>query len=106
MALKCRYGSKKELPGQHAGLYAERDGAWVLDVEGVADKTKLDEFRNNNTALLKHCQRIKVVRLCVLWAEELNLSWAEAARKAAGRKIGRSRWTSQLKDGTTLILKT
>ena len=56
--------------------------------------------------LLKHCQRIKVVRLCVLWAEELNLSWAEAARKAAGNKIGRSRWTSQLKDGTTLILKT
>jgi hypothetical protein len=56
--------------------------------------------------LLKHCQRIKVVRLCVLWAEELNLSWAEAARKAAGNKIGRSRWTSQLKDGTILILKT
>lgn len=55
--------------------------------------------------LLKHCRRIKVARLCVLWAEELNLSWAEAARKAAGSKIGRSRWISQLKDGTTLILK-
>ncbi len=56
--------------------------------------------------LLSHCQRIKVVRLCVLWAEELNLSWAKAARQAAGKKIGQSRWTSQLKDGTTLILKT
>jgi hypothetical protein len=56
--------------------------------------------------LLSHCQRIKVVRLCVLWAEELNLSWAKTARQAAGKKIGQSRWTSQLKDGTTLILKT
>jgi hypothetical protein len=56
--------------------------------------------------LLKHCQRVKVVRLCVLWAEELNLSWAEAARKAAGIKLRGSRWTFQLKDGTTLILKT
>jgi hypothetical protein len=55
--------------------------------------------------LLKNCRRIKVVRLCVLWAEDLNLSWAAAARKAAGRKLGRSRWTSRLKDGTTLILK-
>jgi len=41
----------------------------------------------------------------VLWAEELNLPWAGAARKAVGRKLGHSRWTAQLKDGTTLILK-
>jgi hypothetical protein len=56
--------------------------------------------------LLKHCQRIKVIRLCVLWAEELNLSWADTVRKASRKKIGQSRWTSQLKDGTILILKT
>ena len=55
--------------------------------------------------LLKHCRRVKVTRLCVLWAEELNLPWAVAARKTAGRKLGHSRWTAQLKDGTTLILK-
>ena len=55
--------------------------------------------------LLKHCRRVKVIRLCVLWAEELNLPWAAAARKAAAKKLGRSRWTSRLKDGTTLILK-
>ena len=56
------------------------------------------------TLLMQHCKRIKAVRLCVLWAEEFNLPWAESARKAAGEKIGQSRWTSQLKDGTTLIL--
>lgn len=56
-------------------------------------------------ALLKHCRRVKVIRLCVLWAQELKLPWASEARKAAGRKLGRSRWTSKLRDGTTLILK-
>ena len=31
---------------------------------------------------LQRCQRVKVLRLGVLWAEELNLPWAAAARKA------------------------
>jgi hypothetical protein len=57
------------------------------------------------TTLLKNCQRVKVLRLGVLWAEELNLPWAAAARKAAGRNLGQSRWTARLRDGTTLILK-
>jgi Transcriptional regulator, AbiEi antitoxin, Type IV TA system/Transcriptional regulator, AbiEi antitoxin N-terminal domain len=57
--------------------------------------------------LLKHCTRIKVVRLCVSWAKELNLSWADSAAGAIPTRIkrNRSRWTSKLKDGTTLILK-
>ena len=55
--------------------------------------------------LLKRCRRIKVARLCVVWAEEFNLPWARAARKAAGKRLGQSRWTTRLRDGTTLILK-
>jgi hypothetical protein len=54
---------------------------------------------------IKHCRRIKAIRLCVLWAKELGLPWPPTARKAAGRKMGRSRWTARLNDGTTLILK-
>lgn len=54
--------------------------------------------------LLKHCPRVKVVRLCVQWAEELNLSWAAEARKLAGPR-GKGRWFAKLPDGTTLILK-
>jgi hypothetical protein len=41
----------------------------------------------------------------VLWADELNLPWTAAARKAAGRNLGQSRWIARLRDGTTLILK-
>jgi len=56
------------------------------------------------TTLLKNCPRVKVVRLCVSWGEELNLPWAAVARKAAGKRLGRGRWTARLRDGTLLIL--
>lgn len=54
--------------------------------------------------LLDHCQRVKEVRLCVQWAEELKLNWAAGARKLAGTR-GRGRWVGKLPDGTALILK-
>jgi hypothetical protein len=53
--------------------------------------------------LLKNCLRVKVTRLCVQWAEELNLEWAASARKSGKR--GKGRWSTRLKDGTTLTLK-
>jgi hypothetical protein len=55
-------------------------------------------------ALLQHCPRVKVVRLCVQWAEELNLDWASEARRLAGPR-GRGRWFTRLPDGRTLVLK-
>jgi hypothetical protein len=51
MALKFRFKSKDEIPAEQQALYVERDGAWLLDVEGAVDKTKLDEFRANNITL-------------------------------------------------------
>jgi hypothetical protein len=53
MALKFKLKSKEEVPAEHAGLYVERDGAWLLDVEGAVDKAKLEEFRATNVALMK-----------------------------------------------------
>ena len=54
--------------------------------------------------LLKHCPSVKVVRLCVQWAEELSLDWASEARRLAGPR-GRGRWLTRLPDGRTLVLK-
>jgi len=59
MALKFKFKSKDEIPADHLPLYAERDGAWVLDVEGAVDKTKLDEFRTTNAALVKERDELK-----------------------------------------------
>ena len=81
--------------GIHAGIEEARnimEGARSLRAEVLA-------------VLLKNCRRVKVVRLCVRWAEELNLPWALAAQKAVREPLGRGRWTSQLKDGTLLVLK-
>ncbi len=51
MALKYKFKSKEEIPADQQALCVERDGAWMLDVDGAADKAKLDEFRANNIAL-------------------------------------------------------
>jgi hypothetical protein len=59
MALKFKFKTKDEIPADHLPLYAEREGAFVLDVEGAVDKAKLDEFRTTNVALLKERDELK-----------------------------------------------
>lgn len=68
-------------------------------VEGVRS-VRLDVLG----ALLQNCPRVKVVRLCLNLADELNLNWAAQARALVGPR-GRGRWTGRMPDGTTLILK-
>lgn len=57
MALKFK--TKEEIPAEHLPLYAEREGGWVLDVDGVVDKSKVDEFRTTNVTLLKERDDLK-----------------------------------------------
>lgn len=59
MALKFKCKAKEEIPAEVLPFCAEREGAWVLDADGVADKTKLDEFRSNNVVLLKQVEDLK-----------------------------------------------
>jgi hypothetical protein len=56
MALKFKFNSKEEVPAEQQTFYVERDGAWVLDVEGVVDKAKHDEFRTANVELKKELE--------------------------------------------------
>ncbi|MGZ4971387.1 MAG: hypothetical protein ACXWDN_01400 [Limisphaerales bacterium] len=37
MALKFKYQKREEIPAELLGHYAERDDAWQLDTDGVAD---------------------------------------------------------------------
>ncbi len=59
MALKFKHQSKDEIPAQLHSLYVEREGAWVLEVEGAAEKTRLDEMRTNNIALSNELKEFK-----------------------------------------------
>jgi hypothetical protein len=59
MALKFKYGSKGEVPAELQSFYIERDGAFVLDADGVVEKTKLDEFRQNNITLTNQLKKFE-----------------------------------------------
>jgi hypothetical protein len=59
MALKFKFKSKDEVPAEHLPLYTEREGAWVLDVDGAVEKAKLDELRGNNLAIAKERDELK-----------------------------------------------
>ena len=59
MALKFKYASREQVPAEQAALYVERDGAFVLDAEGVVETGKLDEFRTSNVTLKKELEDFK-----------------------------------------------
>ena len=59
MALKFKHPTKAEIPAELQSLYLERDGAWFLDVDGAVEKSKLEEFRTTNVALLKENRELK-----------------------------------------------
>src|SRR5210317_96736 len=53
VALKYKVESVDGLDESVASLYQKTDDGYVLQVEGVVDKSKLDEFRDNNIDLMK-----------------------------------------------------
>jgi hypothetical protein len=61
--MKRKYASKSEIPAGLEALYEEQGGAFVLkkfeDEEGDDLKSKLDEFRTNNTTLAKQVEEYK-----------------------------------------------
>jgi hypothetical protein len=58
MALKFKFKSREEIPAELVNLYVERDGAFVLDAEGVIEKAKADEMRNHNIDLRKQLEEL------------------------------------------------
>ena len=58
MGLKFKVKSKEEIPAEYAGLYVERNGEWVADLEGAVDKSINDEFRETNNGLKKQLEEL------------------------------------------------
>ena len=59
MPLKYKFATKQEIPAEHQPFYVERDGAWLLDADGVVSQTKLDEFRQNNITLTNQLKKFE-----------------------------------------------
>lgn len=51
MKLKPVINALTDVAEQYRELYEERDGKFYLNVDGMVEKTKVDEFRNNNVEL-------------------------------------------------------
>ena len=105
MALKFKFKSKDEIHAEHAGLYVERDGAFVLDAEGAVEKAKLDEFRTNNLTLQKQLaeltQRFEGIepdQVKALMAEKQKLEEAKHLKEGEVDKLLESRTRSLKSD--------
>ena len=105
MALKFKFKSKDEIPAEQAGLYVERDGAFVLDAEGAVEKAKLDEFRSNNLTLQKQLaeltQRFEGIepdQVKALMAEKQKLEEAKHLKEGEVEKLLESRTRSLKSD--------
>jgi hypothetical protein len=59
MPLKFRHTNREAIAPEHLPLYTERDGAFVLDVEGAVEKAKLEEFRASNIALTRERDELR-----------------------------------------------
>ena len=59
MPLKYKYATKQEIPAEHQPFYVERDGAWLLDADGIVSQAKLDEFRQNNITLTNQLKKFE-----------------------------------------------
>jgi hypothetical protein len=57
MPLKYKYPTRQEIPAEHQSFYVEREGAWLLDAEGVIEKSKHEEVRANHLALANQLKR-------------------------------------------------
>lgn len=57
---KYKIAKLEDVIEAHRGFYTQgQDGAYYLAVDGAVDRTKLDEFRNNNVELMKSLDRFK-----------------------------------------------
>src|SRR5688500_8110941 len=97
MPLKFQYPSKEQVPVEHAPLYTEREGSFVLDVEGAVGREKLDEFRQNNIALanqLKAFDGIDAAKARELLKKQAELEEGELIKTGDVEKIVRPKLAS------------
>lgn len=83
MKLKSVLDNLDGLSQEIAGLYQLKDGKYHLDVEGLVQKTALDEFRNSNIALNNQLKQFTDLGLDVNQIKEAQ----EAARKVREKEL-------------------
>ena len=92
----------ESLAENHKGLYEQvSDGSYILQVEGVVEKGKLDEFRNKNIDLMKDIEKFKDVdpdKYNQMIAEHRKIQEKEWIDKGEVEKLVESRVSTMKKD--------
>lgn len=83
MTIKAVLENLDGLSEDIAGLYTEKNGKFVLEIEGMTSKDKLDEFRSNNVKLMKDIKALedKFGNIDLKEYEELKKAAQEASDK-------------------------
>ncbi|AAX84852.1 putative phage structural protein [Xanthomonas phage Xp15] len=85
MKLKFKIGKLEDVAEAYRNLYSQGpDGSYYLDVDGAVDKSKLDEFRDNNVALRAQIEKFKDVdpaKYQELMAEHAKIHEGELIKK-------------------------
>lgn len=92
MALKRRYSSADDIPKELKALYAERDGAWLLDLDGEDDAGDISALRKEREKAKGLAAEIKSIREAIgdatpqdLRKLKARLEELETERELAGK---------------------
>ena len=85
MSLKYWAKTKDEIPPEHQPLYVERDGVWMLDVDGALDKSDFPEFRPTGATLLNQLRNSHLLCSAQLPASPLATSITSAGTRDCSR---------------------
>jgi hypothetical protein len=102
MALKTTYENAQDIPEGMESLYTETEGTFNLTgVEGLVDKGRLDEFRDNNIQLRKDMETSEAAGKTAMGKfEEQTLAMKALEEKFAG--VDMEEWNS-LQDGKKAV---
>jgi hypothetical protein len=75
--IKYIYDSEAEVPEAIKGEYVQRDGKWVLQVDGAVGKSVHDQFRTNNINLTRERDELKGLKTSL---EEAGITIEDAIR--------------------------
>jgi hypothetical protein len=101
MGLKHTITKLEDVPENVRTLYVAQGDKFVLDVDGVVPKEKLDEFRNNNIALQQQIDKYKdldPVKYRELMAIQQKITEKELLDKGEVEKLVELRVTTMRDD--------
>lgn len=82
--IKKSYATEAEIPESLKDSYIEKDGKWVIQIEGMVDSSRLQEFRDENIRLKQEAEKFRGIdpeKYAALTAKEKDLEDGKLIKK-------------------------